>query len=152
MKKNNFTSKLELNLKNKLVKCYILSITFYGAENWSLWNVNQKRLESFEMRWLRRMEISWTYRVRNWMVLHRVREKRNILHTVKRRKANSIVHILSRNYLLKHTMEGNRENEEEDMRSYWINVKKRENTRCWKWKLKIAICGTRALEGAMDLS
>jgi hypothetical protein len=64
------------------------------------------------------------------VVLHRVREKRNILHTVKRRKANSIVHILSRNYLLKHTMEGNRENEEEDMRSYWINVKKREDTRC----------------------
>jgi hypothetical protein len=31
-KKNLFTSKLELNLRKKLVKCYIWSIALYGAE------------------------------------------------------------------------------------------------------------------------
>jgi hypothetical protein len=36
-------------------------------------------------------EISWTDRVRNEEVLHRVKEERNILRTVKRRKANWIV-------------------------------------------------------------
>jgi hypothetical protein len=30
----------------------------------------------------------WTDRVRNEEVLHRVKEERNILHTIKRRKAN----------------------------------------------------------------
>jgi hypothetical protein len=35
----------------------------------------------------------------------RVREYRNILHTVKRRKANLIGHILRRNCLLKHVIE-----------------------------------------------
>jgi hypothetical protein len=32
--------------------------------------------------------------------------KRNIVHTIKKRKANWIGHILSRNCLLKHVIEG----------------------------------------------
>jgi hypothetical protein len=44
--------------------------------------------------------------VRNEEVLHRVKEERNILHTIKRRKANWIGHILRRNCLLKHVIEG----------------------------------------------
>jgi hypothetical protein len=36
-----------------------------------------------------------------------VKEERNIVHTVKRRKANWIGHILRRNCFLKHTVEGN---------------------------------------------
>jgi hypothetical protein len=48
----------------------------------------------------------WTDRVRTEEVLHRVNEERNILHTIKRRKANWIGHILRRNCLLKHMIEG----------------------------------------------
>jgi hypothetical protein len=44
--------------------------------------------------------------LRNDEVLHRVKEERNILHTIKRRKANWIGHILRRNCLLKHVIEG----------------------------------------------
>jgi hypothetical protein len=44
--------------------------------------------------------------MRNEEVLHRVKEERNILHTVKRRKAKWIGHILHRNRLLKHVTEG----------------------------------------------
>jgi hypothetical protein len=51
-------------------------------------------------------KISWTDRVRNEEVLHRVKEERNILHTIHRRKANLIGHILRRNCLLKHVIEG----------------------------------------------
>ena len=47
-------------------------------------------------------KISWTDQVRNEEVLHRVKEERNALRTVKRRKANLIGHILRRNCLLKH--------------------------------------------------
>jgi hypothetical protein len=35
-KKNLFTSKLDSNLRKKLVKCYIWRVDFYGAENWIL--------------------------------------------------------------------------------------------------------------------
>jgi len=31
-KKNLFTSKLDLNLRKRLVRCYVWSITLYGAE------------------------------------------------------------------------------------------------------------------------
>jgi hypothetical protein len=44
--------------------------------------------------------------VRNEEVLHRVKEERNVLHTIKRRKANWIGHILRRNCLLKHVIDG----------------------------------------------
>jgi hypothetical protein len=67
---NISTSKLEFNLRKKLVKCYIWSIAFYGAEKWTLRKVDQKYLESFEMWCWRRMEkISWTDRVRNEEVI-----------------------------------------------------------------------------------
>jgi hypothetical protein len=65
-KKTLFTSKLDLNLRKKLVKCYIWSVALYGAVTWTLWKVDQKYLENFEMLCWRRMEnISWTNRVRN---------------------------------------------------------------------------------------
>ena len=35
-KKDLFTSKLDSNLRKKLVKCYIWSVEFYGAETWIL--------------------------------------------------------------------------------------------------------------------
>jgi hypothetical protein len=37
------------SLRKKPVKCYIWSIGLYGAETWTLWKVDQKYLESFEM-------------------------------------------------------------------------------------------------------
>jgi hypothetical protein len=72
--------------------------------------MDQKYLENFEMWCWRRMEkISCTDSVRNEEVLHRVKEERNIVHTIKRRKANWIGNILRRNCLLKHVIEGNLE-------------------------------------------
>jgi hypothetical protein len=60
----------------------------YGAETWTLRKVDQKYLESFEVWcWRRMKKISLTDRVRNEEVLHTVKEERNILYTIKRRKA-----------------------------------------------------------------
>jgi hypothetical protein len=46
-KKTVFTSKLDLSLSEKLMKCYIWSITLYGAETWKLRKMDEKYLESF---------------------------------------------------------------------------------------------------------
>jgi len=65
-KKWLFTSILDLNLRKKLVKCYIWSIALYDAETKTLQKVGQKYLESFEMwywRWMKK--IIWTSHVRN---------------------------------------------------------------------------------------
>jgi hypothetical protein len=71
---------LYLNLRKKVIKCYICSVAFYDAEKWTLGKVDQKHLESAEMWYCRRMEkISWTDHVRNEEVIHRVKY-RNILH------------------------------------------------------------------------
>jgi len=51
--------------------------------------------------------MSWTTRVRNQNVLHGVKEEKNILQTIKRRKANGIGNILHRNCFLKHVIKGN---------------------------------------------
>jgi hypothetical protein len=84
-KEGLFTSTLDLNLRKKLVKCYIRSMAVYGAETWMLRAADQKYLESVEVWCWRRMEkISWTDRVRN----EEVNEQRNILHAISKRKAN----------------------------------------------------------------
>ena len=94
-------------MKKKLVKCYIWSVALYGAETWTLQAVGQKHLESFEMWCWRRMEkISWTDHVRNEEAILRVKEQRNILHEISKRKANWIGHILRRNCLLQRVIEG----------------------------------------------
>jgi hypothetical protein len=38
-----------INVKNKLVKCYFWSIALYGAGTWTVWKVDLKYLERFEM-------------------------------------------------------------------------------------------------------
>ena len=55
-KRTLFTSTLDLELRKKLVKCYVWSIAVYGAETWTLRAVDQKHLESFEMWCWRKME------------------------------------------------------------------------------------------------
>jgi len=52
-------------------------------------------------------KISWTDRVRKEAVLLRVKDEKNILQTIKCRKAKWFCHILRRNCLLEHTIEGN---------------------------------------------
>jgi hypothetical protein len=51
-------------------------------------------------------KISWTDHVRNEEVLLRVKEQRNILHEIRKQKANWIGHILRGNCLLQQVIEG----------------------------------------------
>jgi len=80
--------------------------------------------------------INWTDRVRNYEVLQRVKKERNILHTIKRRKANWIDHILHSNCLVKQVNEGKkqerREEEEEDVSNYSMIFRKKR----LHWKLR----------------
>jgi hypothetical protein len=54
----------------------------------------------------RKMEISVTDHVRNEEVLLSVKEQRNILHEISKRKVNWTGHILRRNCLLRQVIEG----------------------------------------------
>jgi hypothetical protein len=54
--KTPFTSKLDLNLRKKLVKYYFWSMDVYGTETWTLRKVDQKYLKSFETWCCRRIK------------------------------------------------------------------------------------------------
>jgi hypothetical protein len=59
-------------------------MVLYGTETGTIWTVDQKELQSFEMWCWRRMEkISWTDRMKS-EVLYRGKKDRNILHTAKK--------------------------------------------------------------------
>ena len=90
----------EVKFKEDISYVLHLEYSFYGAENWPLQKVDQKYLESFEIWCWRRMEISWTDRVKNEL-LQRVKQDINILQTIKRRNANWFVHTFHRNCVLR---------------------------------------------------
>jgi hypothetical protein len=130
-----FTSAMDLELRKKLMKCYLRSIALYGAATWALRSVDQENLESLEMWCWRRMEkISWTDHVRNEEVLLRVKEQRNILHEICNRKAKWIDHILHRNCLLQGVIEGKIKGRIEVTGRrgrkcrYWMTLRKAEDT------------------------
>ena len=85
---------LDFNLKKKLVKCYIWSISLYGAETWTLRKYTEKDGKNHMDRSSKNKEVL-------------CKEDRSILPKVKRRKANWIGHILRRKCLRKHVIEGN---------------------------------------------
>ena len=102
-------------------------------------------------------KISWTDHVRNEEVLLRVNEQQNILHEIRKWKANWIGHILHRNCLLKQVIKGKIKwkmevtgrqgrrhkkvlDDFEDRRGY-SHLKEEE----------IALCGGIVLEEALDL-
>jgi hypothetical protein len=139
------------------VKCFDCSIALYGAETWTLWAVVQKHLESFEMWCWRGMEkISWTDHVRNEDVLLRVKDQRNILHEIRKRKANWISHILRRNCLLQRVTEGKiQRGIEVTGRRGRRRMKLLDDLKERRWYSHLkeeALCGELALEEALDLS
>jgi hypothetical protein len=81
MKTSLVTITLDWNWRKKLVKCYIWSI----AKIWTLRKAVQKYLESSQMWCWRRLTIIRTDRVKNETVLQKVKEERNMLHTIKQR-------------------------------------------------------------------
>jgi len=74
-----FISKLNLSLRKKLVKCYVWNVALCGAEPGALRKLDQKYIESFELRcWGRMEKLTLADRVGK-EVLQRVREDRNVL-------------------------------------------------------------------------
>jgi len=103
--KNKFLSiiKLDLNLRKKHVKYYILSTALYDALTRTLWKVDQKYLGSFDMWYRRRMEI---IRTDGGKVLQRTQEERTTLCRMNIRQANCTGHTLGRNCFLKYFIKG----------------------------------------------
>lgn len=84
-----------LDLRIRVVKCYVWPVLLYGSETWSMKTKSMNRLEAVEMWTLRRMlRIPWTDRVTNAEVLERAEVDRELLNIVKKRKAEYLGHFL----------------------------------------------------------
>ena len=80
-------------------------------------------------------KISWTDHVRNEEVLHRVKEERNVLHTIKWSKANGIGHILRRKCLIKHYSRKDRMGNRNDVKTRGKQLLQGLKTKGY-WKLR----------------
>jgi len=84
--KTLFTSKMDLNLRKKLVKYHVWGMSLHGAETWTLRIVDKKYLASFEI-WCRKRieETNPTEYVEYQELLQIIKNERNILHKNERR-------------------------------------------------------------------
>jgi len=108
-------------------------LTAFGTETWTLRKVDQNNLESFKIWcWKSTEKTSWTDHVRKETALHREKEERNVVRETKWREGNWTGHTC----LVKHTgkIDGwiRVTDDEEDVNSYWMTLKKWENTKNWE--------------------
>lgn len=85
---------LKLQLRMRLVRCYVWSVLLYGMEGWTLTRALEMKLEALEMYVYRRMlKISYRDRVTNAEVLRRMGKTSELLYTVGRRKLEYYGHV-----------------------------------------------------------
>ena len=86
---------LTMDTKMRLLRCYVFSVLFYGAETWTLTKATSAKLEAFEL-WLYRriLRIPWTQKVTNVEVLRRVNKRTELINTVMCRKLQYFGHIM----------------------------------------------------------
>ena len=103
-----FTSKqLSINLRLRMLTCYIYSVLLYGCETWTINKNMQNKLEACEMWFLRRIgKISWTQKLTNVQILRMLNTKRQLLYNIKKRKMSFFGHIKRHDSILKQSLEG----------------------------------------------
>ena len=98
---------ISIELRSHIANYYIWSTLLYGAETWTLTKVTSDKLQAFEMWLCRRMlRISWKEHKTNGEVLHKMKTKRSLLNTIKKRKCQYFGHIIRGNGVQRLLMEG----------------------------------------------
>ena len=78
--KKLLTRKLDLELRKRMVKATVWSVTLYGAETWAMTRKHRKMLEVFEMWiWRKMLKIRWIQKVTNQEALNLIHEERNMI-------------------------------------------------------------------------
>lgn len=86
---------LNLDLRQRMVKCYVWPVLLYGVETWTFKLSTLNRIEAFEM-WIHRrmLKIPWTAHKTNEEVLRRANKNRELLNVIKRRKISYLGHVM----------------------------------------------------------
>ncbi|CAG9826798.1 unnamed protein product [Diabrotica balteata] len=88
---------LSLELRQRMVKCYVWSVLLYSAEVWTLKVSIMNKIKALKF-WVHRrmLKIPWTARKTNEEVLRSVNKDRELLKTVKHRKMSYLGHMVRR--------------------------------------------------------
>ena len=106
-KKKLFIGKVNLELKKRIIKCFVWSVALYAAETWTLTQMDRDRIEALEMWiWERMEKISWMDKVTNEDVLKKVNESKNMLNVIRQRKRKWIGHMLRHDEFLQEIFKG----------------------------------------------
>ena len=91
---------LSMNVRNRVLKCYIEPVLLYGSESWNINEQIRKNLEATEMWFLRQMlRIPWTARVTNNDCLKEANETRTLYTTIRKRQTTFFGHVMRRETL-----------------------------------------------------
>lgn len=86
---------LSMQLRKRVLRCYVWSVLLYGCETWTLKATTMNRIEAFELWCYRRiLKISWVSHTTNEDVLRMMDTERQLLDTIKRRKTEYFGHII----------------------------------------------------------
>ena len=86
---------LTLQLRMRLLRCYVFPVLTYGCESWTFNPEMERRIDAFEMYLYRRiLRISWMERRTNIDVLNTMGKSRELMRTIKERKLQYIGHIM----------------------------------------------------------
>src|SRR5688572_5890685 len=79
--------KLSIEVKKRILDCYVISTLIYGSECWTISAQLEARLNAAEVWFYRRMfRISYKERISNIEVLHRANTGKRILKTIRKRQ------------------------------------------------------------------
>jgi hypothetical protein len=99
--------KLHLEIRKRLVRCYVLSTFLYASESWTLDRQIEDKINAFEMWIFRRMfRISHLDRKTNLEVLEMAKAKQTLLRTIQERKLQYFGHLIRGKGKQKLLMEG----------------------------------------------
>jgi hypothetical protein len=86
---------LSIEIKKRMLNCYVWSVLLYGAETWTITKAELDKIKAFEMWCYRRiLRISWTDRITNVEVLNRMNTQMIIENKIKERKLLYLGHIM----------------------------------------------------------
>ena len=101
---------ISMKIRIRVLDCYVYPVLMYGSEAWSITSDIERRLESCEMWFLRKMmKIPWTDRVCNEEVLSRAHVKRKMINDIRVGQLNFFGHTIRKDGLENLAMTGKME-------------------------------------------
>ena len=99
--KNIFRDRqLSIQLKTRLLKCFVWPVLMYGCETWTITSRTRKNLEAAEMWFYRRiLRIPWTAHQANVSVLQRMGQERRLLCCIEQRQLKFLGHVIRKGEL-----------------------------------------------------